>query len=451
MENKKEKILNIIIFILFIISSIFIATKHEYWADEAQSWMIARDNSFIEIMQITRYEGTPCLWTMLLKVFISIGLPYQYFFIVPIIFSTIGIYILLFKLKLPQVLKVLLPFSYFIFYQYTIIARSYCLILPVLTLIALYYREKEIKIITYSIFLVFLMGISSHTYLMSGCLFLDLLYSLYKENKFKITIKNYIIIGVLCIVYLITLLLVMPNDNCGSSLNSGKSLCVAISNALFSSKFHENLVDEILCFVVFSIFVKQVNFKNKIFLLLFLISPLLINIFVHAEVWHVGIFFLTFVFFSIFAEVIENKYLKYMMVVFCLFSITWTIKSCQYDFYNEISPNEDVVAYLKENDAENKIVYGVGYNPVEFNPYFEDNLYDNYKSEKGYYKWNLDNGYMSREEIENNLPDIFVCHWLQADIVPENAGYTKKVFEGCVFSKNGTYFDNIMHVYVKEK
>ena len=39
-----------------------------------------------------------------------------------------------------------------------------------------------------------------------------------------------------------------------------------------------------------------------------------------------------------------------------------------------MSPNEQVIAYLKEIDAENKKVYGIGYNPIEFNPYFEKNL-----------------------------------------------------------------------------
>lgn len=451
MKNKKEKILNIIIFVAFIVLSFIIATKHEYWADEAQSWMIARDNSFIEIMKMTRYEGTPCLWTMFLKVFISMGLPYQYFYIIPWLCSIIGIFVLLFKLKIPQILKVALPFSYFIFYQYTIFARSYCLILPVLALIALYYKEKENKIITYSILLTCLMGISSHTYLMSGSLFLDLLYSLYKKDKFKLGTKKYVVICILAIFYLITFIMVVPNKNCGSLLNSGRSLCVCISNALFSSKLNGSLIAEILCFVCFAIFVKQSDIKNRLLLILFLISPLIINTFVHAEIWHIGIFFLTFVFYCIFTEEINNKVFKYMILIFCIISINWTILSCKYDFNNVMSPNEEVIAYLKAIDAENKKVYGIGFNSVEFNPYFEENLYDNYNSEKGYYKWNLDNGYMSREEIENDLPDIFVCHWLDADIVPKDTGYTKKVFEGRVFLKDRMYIDNIMHVYVKEK
>ena len=64
---------------------------------------------------------------------------------------------------------------------------------------------------------------------------------------------------------------------------------------------------------------------------------------------------------------------------------------------------------------------------------------------------NLDKEYMSSEEISKDLPDIFVCHWLESYIVPEDAGYTKKIFDANISLKGKLYIDNIMYVYVREE
>ena len=117
MFKSKSNVLLYIIFILFAFLTFFVGFNHEPWADEAQSWLIARDCSLYDIL-FTRcsYEGTPFLWFFVLKFFISIGLSYKYFFVISWLFSCFGVYLFLFKSKLPAVIKTLVPFGFYIFY-----------------------------------------------------------------------------------------------------------------------------------------------------------------------------------------------------------------------------------------------------------------------------------------------------------------------------------------------
>ncbi len=63
--------------ILALAYSVIVAVAirtHEPWADEAQSWLIARDANLLEIWtKLVRLEGSPGLWHSLLHVLISLG------------------------------------------------------------------------------------------------------------------------------------------------------------------------------------------------------------------------------------------------------------------------------------------------------------------------------------------------------------------------------------------
>ena len=102
----KNKILNITILIIFIIIALFVGAHHEPWADEAQSWLIARDASVLEILfEIERYEGTPPIWHLLLKFLIVLGYKYEYLYLISVFFSSLGVGLMLFKLDIPKPLR----------------------------------------------------------------------------------------------------------------------------------------------------------------------------------------------------------------------------------------------------------------------------------------------------------------------------------------------------------
>src|SRR5579863_9461497 len=114
--------------------------RHEPWADEAQSWLLSRDASLAELWgRLLHYEGTPGLWQTILHALIRLGLPYSAYGFVSATLGLGAIVLLLRYAPFPLFVRILLPFTYYLCYQYSIIARSYSLIAPLLFGIAALY------------------------------------------------------------------------------------------------------------------------------------------------------------------------------------------------------------------------------------------------------------------------------------------------------------------------
>jgi hypothetical protein len=151
LSKKIENSLYIFILIAFIVLVSIVSLKHEYWADEANAWLIASDSSIVQLF--TKYlhvDGHPALFHLIIKLFQFLGLDYANFRIISILFSSLGIGYFLFKSNYKWYLKALLPFTYFLFYQYSVITRGYCLILLLLSLIADIWHKKKEKCILFT-------------------------------------------------------------------------------------------------------------------------------------------------------------------------------------------------------------------------------------------------------------------------------------------------------------
>jgi hypothetical protein len=101
---------------------------HEPWADEAQAWLLARDQGFWHLMlHAIRYEGSPGLWHALLWVLARLHVSYVGMRWVTGAFAVAGVYVLLRWSPFPLILKILLPFGFWLAYQDAVVARSYVL------------------------------------------------------------------------------------------------------------------------------------------------------------------------------------------------------------------------------------------------------------------------------------------------------------------------------------
>lgn len=120
---------------------------HEPWFDEAQAWLIARDCSWREmILERPHYEGHPPLWWMILAIPAKLGVPYEIGLkSVNLVFATLMIWLLEFKTKLPELFKAILPFSYFLCYQYGVTSRPYALMICAMLLIAINWKSRDEK------------------------------------------------------------------------------------------------------------------------------------------------------------------------------------------------------------------------------------------------------------------------------------------------------------------
>ena len=127
-DFKKNWFIYLILIIYIILLAIMIY-YHEPWADEAHSWFLVKnDNLFEMLTKHLRYFGHPSLWYLILMIPAKIGLPYVTMSIISGMIATAGVYVFLKYSPFPKIIKALFPFSYFIFYQYAVIARSYVLL-----------------------------------------------------------------------------------------------------------------------------------------------------------------------------------------------------------------------------------------------------------------------------------------------------------------------------------
>ena len=130
---------------LFTVAFVVISVFHEPWFDEAQAWQIAKCAGLREILfEIPHYEGHPPLWHLILAIPAKLGVPFEIGLkTVGFLISAASVYLILFKMPYPRLMRLLIPFSYFIFYQYGVIVRPYGLMLLVFLLLALAFPQKD--------------------------------------------------------------------------------------------------------------------------------------------------------------------------------------------------------------------------------------------------------------------------------------------------------------------
>ena len=497
MEEKKKdnKILKVIIKIIelavllsFIALTYWIGSKHEHWADEAQAWLLARDSDWLELITVhSKYEGSPMLWHLILKCFISCGLTYEYFFIVPVIFSSIGVAILQCKKKIPLFIKILLPFAYYIFYQYTIVARSYCLIFPALMLLSIVYNDKTKKPFLFALCIVFLMTISTHTLIVAACICfvygIELLFTTIRNISKKYTdkklsvwklLENWLIAILLLACFLgVAYFLIPAKDQSelssyGTSMKYGY-LSSIISDSLvtntseFISEGYDNLRKDAMTATIVAAVAVVLLFAmywrdKRFFEFVIIVLPLYLFLaFYYCNKWHIGMLFETIVFCLIVHQKLEKiNFFSLVFAVICGVQIYYSYISGSYDLTHTYSASYNVAEFIKNNNYEDKVIYGVGYSPTAIEPYFDKSIFANKKDGKGYYQWRTNNpDYMTIDEMKKNMPDIVIIaafrdyNYISIVNRTESSNlYEKHYIEGATYVKDGVFENEGFNIYI---
>jgi hypothetical protein len=139
---------------------------HEPWTDEAQAWQIARSVSLSALFQTNiRHEATTGLWHFLLWVLIRAHVNYTGLHWICGAIAVAGVSLFVLKSPFPRYLKLAFPFTYFLLFQYAVIARSYVLMPLLLFLIAIQWRRNPLWI---GILLGLMANLSVHAAVISG-------------------------------------------------------------------------------------------------------------------------------------------------------------------------------------------------------------------------------------------------------------------------------------------
>lgn len=139
---------------------------HEPWADEAQAWQLARTLSLHDLfIKYIRYEGSPGLWHFLLWLMIRAHVSYLGLHWICGGIALAGIACFVLTSPFPRYLRLLLPFTYFLLFQYVVVARSYVLVPLILFVIAWRWKANPVMV---ALMLGLLANLALHAAVISG-------------------------------------------------------------------------------------------------------------------------------------------------------------------------------------------------------------------------------------------------------------------------------------------
>lgn len=247
-EHGKCDVITLIIYLLGVCTVSFF---HEPWFDEAQAWAIARSGTIKEILfEIPHYEGHPPLWHLILVPFAKLGAPYELSLAaVNIFFMTLAVAVLLFKSPFPKLIRCLLPFNFFLFYQYGVISRPYCILVLAIFLAAVCYKNRNEHPVKYLLCLALMCAVHSYGIMIAGCLCIVWLIEIFTEYKKSGKLADILkdrrcwLMFCLLIFAMLVMAAIVPDENVylGGKMSSETE-----------KKFDFSCINILFCFVIFS-------------------------------------------------------------------------------------------------------------------------------------------------------------------------------------------------------
>lgn len=248
-EAIKGKTLEHIAVFLYCTGHMLMFLVHEPWFDEALAWLIARDSSVYDILFVTpHYEGHPSLWHLILVPFAKLGAPYELSLsFVSLLFSGLAMGLFIYRAPFKRIIRITIPFTYYLFYQYGVISRPYCMMMLAFVLMAMTFKSRNKNPGRFVLALWFLCISSAYGIVIAGGICIAWLIEMLLEARrkslkknsengehrgiFKIFLEDYLfakgkffwLLGLFLYVIFI-LWRIMPADNAYASIRAGKAI-----------------------------------------------------------------------------------------------------------------------------------------------------------------------------------------------------------------------------------
>jgi hypothetical protein len=199
---------------------------HEKWVDEAQAWLFARDLSFTKLwFYELRYEGSPGLWHSILWVAQHVfHARYSALGYIGMAAAAAGAALMIFKAPFPRYLRWPLAFTYFLVYQYAVVARQYNMLAFFAFLAAIFYKDLR-RPVRLTLVLMFLSLVSFHGTLLAGSIGLAYLLDAYAQrHEIDPAIwKHYFVcIGAMAVTILFIYLVLKPPTDSLEMVDKGR-------------------------------------------------------------------------------------------------------------------------------------------------------------------------------------------------------------------------------------
>jgi hypothetical protein len=394
----------------------FAIAHHEPWADEAQAWQLARSLTPWQLLHTyLHYEGSPGLWHLFLWMLIHLGVGYTGVHWICGAIALAGTAILLYRSPFPLYLRLLLPFTFFLAFQYAVIARSYVLV-PILlfSTVALWKRNPVLL----AVLLGLMANLAAHATVMAvGMSFVYFLDGSYRRWPKQTLLAAASVLIAACAFALWTaypahdviIVSYHPRGVAIAPLSPAVKLLVGSLRSLLFG-----LCDPwwLSLFFWAAVLVAMAGMRR----LRFLVPVLLLAIFSGLALdsfWHLGLKFVLLL--AIFWVIWDglpagrNRILLEAALLFTVFTqIAWTAYSVNFERKHDYSPDLATARFLKPYvdqglpiASTHLLDEGVAsFHSVGIEPYFHENLFIN--QAKPFWWWSRRND--SEERFLASLP-----------------------------------------------
>lgn len=385
---------------------------HEPWADEAQAWLLARDLSVPSLLfHFLRREGHPALWYLLLWGPTHLHVSYAILNWISALIALAGIWVLLRLAPFPFYLRALLPFTFFLGYQYSVVARSYVLF-PLLSFLAAhFYRQR--KPMSLAIALGLLANVSLHGTIVAIAFVAAYWIAARRtpgrfSSRPALVFAAFVVFAAVCIWPTLgslprvgpTLNRIVDRLSIGPHPTPPPAVAISPANAAapvlatpaepLPGRDKLATVPSVLSLGVAHPWLVAVAFELLVVVYLIwrrqpalLLAPLclaLFLIFVYAAEWHMGLVWIALLMVLWAAWDTPAAAARFdlqcivagVVTVLCVLQLPWTFHAFAYDFREPTSPNPAAAAYIKALPPGTRIA-GFG-RSVGIEPYFPANI-----------------------------------------------------------------------------
>ncbi|HET6991268.1 MAG TPA: hypothetical protein VFJ43_08095, partial [Bacteroidia bacterium] len=170
--------------ILFAVLGWLGIMHHEMWLDETHHWLLAKDSGNLsELFFNARYEGHPMLWNILLFILAKFTSDPFAMQVLNLCISVFGVFLFLRHARFSLTEKILVVFSYFVFYEYTELARNYSLAFLLLVIVCILFQKRRKHFLGLSITLFVLAQTHLFAAIIAEGIFFLLIYEKFSVGK----------------------------------------------------------------------------------------------------------------------------------------------------------------------------------------------------------------------------------------------------------------------------
>jgi len=383
---KNKVALAVTVFFAILVTGVVIF--HEPWLDEAQSWLIARDASYYDMLFVLPHvEGHVPFWWLLLSIPAKLGVPYEAGLKgVNILIAVLACIVFEYKSPFQNIVKILFPFGYFFFYQYSVVARPYMLVILALFLAASTFGGREERPVPHLLSLILLCLADTYGIAIAGGIALGwtfkVIRSMAKKDKTKIScnIRQVVCLIVLLISALFILWGIMPSLDASATgtvtadnvpVNFLGELFIVPSEVSFTNftvygnfavqdlSIWQIAVASLISIIIWFVFLKAIVHRD---LVLDIVLPMAAFVAVGAlylYTHHFGLILMLGIYCSWISfekHPIENRIMPrigiVIYVVSLAFSIMWTCFASVNDVLFPYWISRDLYTWIEENDLE---------------------------------------------------------------------------------------------------